>query len=197
MSSHDHSSMSITIDMPDFVCLRGQFQTRLCHLLPSYHEFSDLKSAAMDFACPATTGCLLQIGKRSVLRSGPVARRPPEVAGSAWVRCRAAHHYLATAANGGTVVSEGQASSAGAGTVAGPQPAFQVCCLLQFEDLARHRIIEIERNTIRFEVSFQSLFWKCKSNSFKKIKILAEPVAGSQQWQQAPLLLRGDSMQVP
>ena len=26
-----------------------------------------------------------------------------------------------------------------------------------------------------FEVSFQSLFWKCKSIKFKKIKIIAEP----------------------
>ena len=30
---------------------------------------------------------------------------------------------------------------------------------------------------MRFDASFQSLFWKCKSMKFKKIKINAEPVA--------------------
>ena len=33
MSLHDHASIKITIEMPDFVCLCRQFQTRLSHLL--------------------------------------------------------------------------------------------------------------------------------------------------------------------
>ena len=39
--------------------------------------------------------------------------------------------------------------------------------------------------------SFQSLFWKCKSISFKKIKINAEPVTAM------ALRLGGDGRQVP
>ena len=47
---------------------------------------------------------------------------------------------------------------------------------------------------MRFEVSFQSLSWKCKSIYFKKIKIIAEPVAAMAA---GGLRLGGDGRQVP
>ena len=46
----------------------------------------------------------------------------------------------------------------------------------------------------RFEVSFQSLFWKCKSISLKKLKLSLSP---SPQWPQAALRVGGDGRQVP
>ena len=86
MSVHDHSSIRITIEMPDIVCLRRQFQTSLSHhLLPrSATECSDLKSAALAVACPspATTKCLLSLAE---------ARREATLLGPLRVQQRAGH----------------------------------------------------------------------------------------------------------
>ena len=60
---------------------------------------SDLESAAMAVARPATTECLLQRGRRPLCASSRAQgrRRPPAVAGS--LSCCSEHHCPATAAN--------------------------------------------------------------------------------------------------
>ena len=106
MSLHDHSSITITKEMPDCDCLHRQFQTRLSDLLKSATECRlccDLESAAMAVVRPATTECLLQKGWRPLCCarcSSSRAKgscRPPAVAGS--VSCCAEHFCPATAAN--------------------------------------------------------------------------------------------------
>ena len=101
-SLHYHSSITTTIEMPDFDSLLRQFQTvisptalsatkcRLCRYL---------ESAAMAVARSATTECLLQKGRSPLCASSRAQgrRRPPAVAGS--VSCCSEHHCPATAAN--------------------------------------------------------------------------------------------------
>ena len=94
MSSNDHSSITITIEMPDFDCLHRKV---ISPHVPSATECrlcSDLKSAATAVARPATTKCLLQKCRRPLCASSRAQgrRRPPPVAGSESVSCCLEHH---------------------------------------------------------------------------------------------------------
>ena len=62
MSLHDHSSIRTTIEMPDFDFSQRQFPNRLSHLLLSATKCSNLKSATMAAARPATAEQLLKPG---------------------------------------------------------------------------------------------------------------------------------------
>ena len=108
-SLYDHSSITITIEMPDFDYLHRQFQTRLSHLLcreasaTECRLCTDIESATMAVARPATTEYLLQKGGRPLCCARCASSRaqgrcrPPAVAGS--VSFCAEHHCPATAAN--------------------------------------------------------------------------------------------------
>ena len=90
MSLHDHSSVTITIEVPDFDNLRRQFQTGFSHLLrrapPSAgcagRQCSDLESAMMAVAHPATTECLRQKGGRPLCASSRAG--PQQTTSSGW-----------------------------------------------------------------------------------------------------------------
>ena len=107
MSLHGHSSITMTIEVPDFDCLQRQFQTRLSHLLCRAPPRAGCAATSnpMGWLSPvqpqlnaccrrreATLLCPVLVQQRAQGRRWPTA-----VAGS--VSCCTEHHCPATAAN--------------------------------------------------------------------------------------------------
>ena len=77
MSLYDHSSIMITIEMPDFDCLHRQFQTRLSHLLYRAPPSAGWAATSNPLRClspvlPKPNACCRKAGGRS---ARPAARR--------------------------------------------------------------------------------------------------------------------------